>query len=86
MKQRSGCTSLRQSGSYGERYRVVFGNRWQLSHTQLVIETRNRASLSMYDLDMVILVKGNYDGVVKVSVISLHLFKMIKSANIVIIM
>ena len=40
----------------------------------------------MYDLDMVYLVKGNYDGRVKVSVISLHLFKMIKSANIVIIM
>ena len=43
-------------------------------------------ALSMDVLDMVILVKGNYDGVVKVSVISLHLFKMIKSVNIVIIM
>ena len=29
-------------------------------------------------LDMVIWVKGIYDGVVKVSVISLHLFKMYK--------
>ena len=43
-------------------------------------------ALSMYDLDMVYLVKGNYDGGVKESVISLHLFKMIKSANIVIVM
>ena len=43
-------------------------------------------ALSMNVLDMVILVKGNYDGGVKESVISLHLFKMIKSANIVIIM
>ena len=31
MKQRSGCTSLRQCGSYGERFRAVFGNRW---HTE----------------------------------------------------
>ena len=37
-------------------------------------------------LDMVIWVKGNYDGVVKVSIISLHLFKMNKWTNIVIIM
>ena len=38
-------------------------------------------------LDMVNPVKGHYDGRVKqVPVISLHLFKMIKSANIVIIM
>ena len=58
------------------------------------IETRNavfkfrhnRACLSMNVLDMVIQVKGNYDGRVKVSVISLHLFKMNKWTNIVIIM
>lgn len=44
-------------------------------------------ALSMYDLDMVYLVKGNYDGRVKqFPVISLHLFKVIKPANIVIIM
>ena len=35
-------------------------------------------ALSMNVLDMVILVKGNYDGVVKGTVISLHLSKMNK--------
>ena len=81
MNLKSGCTPSVSVVVMGERATRNFLSKREMRFSNSGITAH---ALSMNVLDMVILVKGNYDGVVKETVISLHLFKMNKWTKIII--